>query len=186
MLVHHRKQHMHVCFGEKCQHQTEDGKPDMHVSGVCVWIWRDPPTSYTSGVRFCKPERYLWKPRWSQVRGFYWNTHSLPIQIALVQKTSFAKISLAKISFDIETHPWLTLFISCWGMFTVHSCFVAQLKTKHAFSEPHMRIMASAEKPASTSEKFIKMMSWNSDRKGLHGRTEGLTLGARTECYFCF
>ena len=34
------------------------------------------------------------------MRGFYLNTHSLPIQIALVQKTS-----LAKISFDIETHP---------------------------------------------------------------------------------
>ena len=39
------------------------------------------------------------------MRGFYRNTHSLPIQIALVQKTSLAKISLAKISFDIETHP---------------------------------------------------------------------------------
>ena len=42
------------------------------------------------------------------MRGFYRNTHSLPIQIALVQKTSLAKISLAKISFDIETHPWIT------------------------------------------------------------------------------
>ena len=40
------------------------------------------------------------------MRGFHRNTHSLPIQIALVQKTSLAKISLAKISFDIETHPW--------------------------------------------------------------------------------
>ena len=58
----------------------------------------------SSGVRFCKPERYLWKPRWSQVRGFYWNTHSLPIQIALLPLVQ--KISLAKISFDIETHPW--------------------------------------------------------------------------------
>ena len=85
-------------------HRTHRWFAAMHGSNIIIGLFAH-QLNIDPGVRFCKPERYLWKPRRSQVRGFYRNTHSLPIQIALVQKTSLAKISLAKISFDIETHP---------------------------------------------------------------------------------